>query len=88
MKEVKINGKELKIVSSIDAVGLFCPIPVVKLRLELERVELNQVVELLVDDPGILEDLPSWCKETNNKLLSIKKNREGIYVSYIEKQTE
>lgn len=88
MKEVEIDGKNFKIVSTVDAIGLFCPIPVVKLKVEIEKVGLNQVVELLADDPGVLEDLPSWCNETNNRLLSLEKNPEGIFVAYVEKQME
>lgn len=88
MKEAKINGENLKVVSTVDAVGLFCPMPVVKLKLEIEKIGANQVVELLSDDPGVLEDLPAWCKETNNRLLSIRENSEGIFVAYIEKETE
>lgn len=84
MKEVEIDGKKLKVASTVDAVGLFCPIPVVKLKLELENVESGQVLELLADDPGILEDIPAWSKATDNKLLSMTK-REDIFVAYVEK---
>lgn len=85
MKEVKIDGKTIKVAATVDAAGLFCPMPIVKLKVEMERRELNQVVELLADDPGVLEDLPAWCKETENKLLSLKKNAEGIFLAYVEK---
>lgn len=86
MKEIEISGQPIKVVSTVEATGLFCPLPVVKLKLELEKVEPNQVVELLADDPGIVEDLSAWCEGTNNKLLSIKQNEKGIFVAYIEKQ--
>lgn len=88
MKEAEIDGKTFKVASTVDAVGLFCPMPVVKLKIEIEKVELNQVVELLADDEGVLEDLPAWCRETNNKLLSINKNPEGIFVAYVEKEEQ
>lgn len=87
MKEIEIDGKTFKVVSTVDAVGLFCPMPVVKLKIEMENVGLNQVVELLADDPGVLEDLPAWCKETDNALLSMKKNQDGVFVAYVEKRT-
>ena len=86
MKEITLNGKRVLVASTIDAVGLFCPLPVVKLKIELEKVNLGQVVELLADDPGVLEDLPAWCKETGNRLLSITKNNEGIFTAYVEKR--
>ena len=88
MREIEINGKTFALASTVDAVGLFCPMPVVKLKVEIEKIALNEAVELLADDPGVLEDLPAWCKETKNKLLSIKKNAQGVFVAYIEKETE
>lgn len=85
MKNVDVDGKTIKVTATVDAVGLFCPMPVIKLKLEIEKRGLHQVVELLADDPGVLEDLPAWCSETGNKLLSIKKNEDGIFVAYVEK---
>lgn len=86
MKEAEIDGKTFKVVTTVDAVGLFCPLPVVKLSIEIERVSSGQVIELLADDPGVLEDLPSWCRETDNKLLALKKNEDDVFVAYVEKQ--
>lgn len=88
MKEVEINGQKVKIASSVDAMGLFCPLPVVKLKVEFKKISLNSVVELLADDPGVLEDLPAWCKETGNRLLSLEKNKEDIFVAYVQKRGE
>lgn len=85
MKEIEINGKKTKVTAFVDAVGLFCPLPVVRLKLEMEKKAPKEIAELLADDPGVLEDLPAWCRETKNRLLSIKKNREGIFVAYVEK---
>lgn len=88
MKEVEINGKSVMVVSTVDAVGLFCPLPVVKLKIGMEKLKLNEIVELLADDSGVLEDLPTYCRETNQKLLSLGKNKDDIFVAYVEKQTE
>lgn len=88
MKECEIDGKHIKLASSVDTRGLFCPLPVVKLKLEFDKIELNQVVELLADDPGVLEDIPAWCRETGNNLLSLKENAKGVFVAYVEKKEE
>ena len=85
MKKVEINEQKIKVTSTIDAVGLFCPIPIVKLKLGLEDLNSNQVVEVLADDPGFEEDVITWCKETNNELLSLTKNEEDIFIAYVEK---
>ena len=88
MKDIELNGKIFKVVSTVDAVGLFCPLPVVKLKIEMEKIGPREVVELLADDPGVQEDLPVWCRETGNRLLSIKKNEEDIFAAYVEKGGE
>ena len=85
MKEVAIDEQKIEVASTIDAVGLFCPMPIAHLQLELEGLTSNQVVEVLADDSGFGEDVVHWCKETNNKLLSLTRNEEEIFVAYVEK---
>lgn len=85
MKEIELDGKTRKVVSTVDAVGLFCPLPVVKLKIEMEKAGPRDIVELLADDPGVQEDLPAWCRETGNRLLSINKNNEDVFVVYVQK---
>lgn len=85
MKEVQIDEQKIAVVSTVDAVGLFCPMPIAHLQLELEGLESNQVVEVLADDSGFGDDVFHWCKETSNKLLSLTKNEEEIFVAYVEK---
>ena len=42
MKVVEINERKIKVASTIDAVGLFCPIPIVKLKIpDLERMSFT-----------------------------------------------
>lgn len=85
MKELEIEGKKVKVALTVDAVGLFCPIPMVKLNLALENVKAKEIVEILADDPAFPEDVKNWCQETDHNLLSISKNQEGIFVAYVEK---
>jgi TusA-related sulfurtransferase len=83
--EIEINGEKIEVESTVDAVGLFCPLPIVKLKLAIEKVGSNQVVELLADDPGVEQDVMAWCRETKNTLLSLSKNEEDVFVAYIKK---
>jgi len=77
-------NKKFKPSLSIDAVGLYCPMPIVKLKLGLEEINANEVVELLSDDPGVEEDLVQWCYATGNTLLSIDKDGD-VFIAYIKK---
>ncbi|NIO04695.1 MAG: hypothetical protein GTN74_08780 [Proteobacteria bacterium] len=85
MKKVELDGKKIHVASTVDAVGLFCPLPIVKLKLEIEKLNSNEIVELLADDPGVEEDLMAWCRETRHRLLSLRKNEDDIFVGYVEK---
>lgn len=76
--------QQMQVVSTVDAIGLFCPMPVVRLRLEMENRRPGEIVELLADDPGVEDDLPVWCKETGHLLMSIQRNEEGIFVAYVQ----
>ena len=69
---------------SIDAVGLYCPMPIVKLKLGMAETNTNEIVELLSDDSGVEDDLVQWCYATGNTLLSVDK-KEDIFTAYIKK---
>jgi TusA-related sulfurtransferase len=69
----------------IDAVGLFCPLPIVKLKLGMEKLRPGEILEILADDRGFPEDVVSWCRETGNRLRSLARNGEGIFLAYVEK---
>ncbi len=77
--EKKPNADE-----KIDCTGLFCPMPVVKTKFEMEKMRPGQVLEVLADDPGFEKDLPKWCEMTGEKCLGIVK--EGaIYHGFVKK---
>lgn len=71
---------------SVDAVGLFCPMPIVKLKLAVDSVGNGDVVELLADDPAAENDLIAWSKATGNSLIELKKNSDGTISAYIKKE--
>ena len=48
MEEREIGGKKLTISASLDAVGLYCPMPIILLKKEIGIVKSNQVVEILL----------------------------------------
>lgn len=78
------KNKKLKASLSIDAVGLYCPMHIIKLKLGLEETNTNEIVELLSDDPGVEEDLVQWCYATENTLLTIDKDKD-VFIAYIKK---
>ena len=53
----------------IDAIGLLCPLPVLRLRKRLQGHESGSVVRLLADDPAAVIDVAHFCNEQGHTLL-------------------
>ena len=54
----------------VDAIGLLCPLPVLKARKRLQSLETGQVLCLIADDPAAIVDVPHFCQEAGHQLLS------------------
>lgn len=54
----------------IDAIGLLCPLPVLKARKRLKELSPGDHLRLLADDPAAIVDVPHFCTESGHKLIS------------------
>ena len=54
----------------IDAIGLLCPLPVLKARKRLKGMEAGQILRLVATDPAAVVDVPHFCFESGNVLVS------------------
>ena len=46
----------------LDTKGLLCPLPVIRLQEYARQVEHETDVVVIATDPGVLADIPSWCR--------------------------
>ncbi len=70
---------------TLDCTGLFCPMPIVKTKMEIENMNSGDILEIIADDPGFLKDLPVWSEMTGNQMIEIKK--EGSLIKgYVKKK--
>ncbi len=70
---------------SLDCVGLFCPIPVLKTREVMKSMGVGEVLEMLSDDPGSEADITAWAARTGNELLQI--DRDGAIFRFVVRKT-
>ncbi len=56
----------------IDACGLQCPGPILKLKNKAAELKSGEVVEVKATDPGFAADVKSWAKMTGNKVLDLQ----------------
>ena len=68
----------------LDATGLSCPMPIMKLSKSVKSMEIGQVIKMISSDPGSEEDVPKWVKRSKNELLESKEDG-GSYIFIIKK---
>lgn len=68
----------------IDAVGLACPGPVMKLKEAIDSVNEGERVEIVATDAGFARDAQAWCNTTGNQFVSSVEDK-GKFTVVIEK---
>lgn len=63
---------------TLDCIGLYCPMPVLNTRQEMDKLAIGEVLEVLADDPAAEEDLKAWAKRTGQRILEIGKTKGGL----------
>jgi len=62
----------------IDVRGLFCPEPVFRTKIEIERMTVGNVLKVIADDPASEEDISRWVNRNGHQLLELKKNQKDL----------
>jgi tRNA 2-thiouridine synthesizing protein A len=78
---------EMKADVVLDAYGLICPMPIAKTCQIIKQMELEQILEVIADDDGIVEDMPVWCDTTGNEFLGMTEEN-GEYHAFVRKKVE
>lgn len=63
----------------LDCLGLFCPEPVFRTRMELDKLEIGQTLEVWADDPAAEKDIESLTKRLGHEILEMRKEGGKIY---------
>ena len=62
----------------VDACGLSCPGPIMKLAENISNINHGEILEISSTDKGFYSDVEAWCNSTNNTLLSLNKKDKKI----------
>ena len=63
----------VKVDKTLDCLGLYCPEPVFRTRLELDEMKVGETLEVLADDPAAESDIQSLVKYLEQEIISSKK---------------
>ncbi|MFV0515527.1 MAG: sulfurtransferase TusA family protein [Jhaorihella sp.] len=58
-----------EISETLDAIGLLCPLPVLKARKRLQSLPRGAILRVLADDPAAVIDVPHFCAEAGHAFL-------------------
>ena len=56
----------------LDARRLLCPLPVIRTQDKVKQLQLGDVLTVICTDPGVLQDIPAWCRINGHKVLETK----------------
>jgi len=77
----------MKADQSLDCVGLYCPMPIVKTAEKIKQLKKGEVLEVVADDKGIKQDMTAWCEATGHECLGMEEDGGEIRV-YVKKTHE
>ncbi|WP_295877767.1 sulfurtransferase TusA family protein [uncultured Zhongshania sp.] len=69
----------------LDAMGLECPLPLLKAKQALNRMASGEVLEVLATDVGSVRDFEVFAKQSGNTLL-LSEDNDGTYRYLFEKK--
>ncbi|MCK0166523.1 sulfurtransferase TusA family protein [Jannaschia sp. S6380] len=56
----------------VDALGLLCPLPVLRLKKRIRDLPRGATATLLADDPAAHVDVPHFCAEAGHEFLGVE----------------
>ena len=68
----------------LDATGLLCPLPVLKLQKVIKSIKAKERIKLITDDPAAVVDVPHFCNEQGHQLIETS-DQNGCNLFLIER---
>ena len=84
MSDVKTAPDGVTADAVLDARGLSCPMPLLRTKKEIGKIQSGQVLHVQGTDPGSRNDIPGWCERSGHDYLGEKE--ESGYISFFIKK--
>lgn len=80
------NANDKSFDKIIDVRGLYCPEPVFRTKIEIEKLGIGDKLKIIADDPESEEDITKWAEKTGHDLLSLEKKDNEL--EFVIKKTK
>ncbi len=71
-------------VKTLDALGLKCPQPILKVAAFVPQMQSGDILEVLADCPSFPNDIKAWCQKTGKTLLFCMDEGGGKHKAQIQ----
>ena len=65
----------------LDARRLLCPMPVIRTQDKISELEVGDVLIVTCTDPGVLNDIPAWCRVHGHTVIATATEGREITVT-------
>lgn len=60
---------------TLDARGLLCPLPVIRVQDRVAELAPGDTLIVSCSDPGVLNDIPAWCRINGHQVVHIEETK-------------
>lgn len=64
----------------LDCLGLYCPEPVFRTRMELDEMKAGEILEVLADDPAAEDDIRSLVKNLGQEIVGTIRTGDKVQI--------
>lgn len=65
----------------LDVRRLLCPLPVIRVQDKIKTLISGDTLEVVCTDPGVLQDIPAWCRVHGHEVISCRREARDIIVT-------
>ena len=66
---------------TLDVRGQLCPIPVIRTQNQAKKLAEGDELEVTCTDPGVVNDIPAWCRINGHTVVEIKHDNDDIVIT-------
>lgn len=85
--QLNFLNEQIKADATTDVIYMMCPMHLLTIEEQVKEISVGQILAILTDYDGALEDIPEWCHKTGNEFLGVYED-EDHYKFYIRKVKE
>ena len=87
VSRLKFLDKPIDADATTDIIYMMCPMHLLTIEDKIKEINTGEILSILTDYDGALEDIPGWCDKTGNEFMGIYEDTDH-YKFFIRKVKE